>query len=44
MENKQEKPKKDKGCIKCEHFWDCIGKDDRVKECLRFKERKRNEQ
>lgn len=40
---KDEKPVKDRKCIKCEQFFDCVGKDPHVKDCLNFKERKEEE-
>ena len=32
--------KKDKECIRCEHFFDCAGKPKEVNLCVNFKERK----
>ena len=32
--------KKDKGCIYCEHFYDCIGKPKDVDLCVKFKDRR----
>jgi len=32
---------KDKGCVFCEHIFDCPGKPPTVKLCVNFKERKR---
>lgn len=40
---KEMKPKKDKGCRLCEKIFDCQGKDPRVKLCLQFVERRREE-
>lgn len=34
---------KDKECLKCEHFFECKGKEDN-KPCLHFKERKRKKE
>lgn len=31
--------KKDKECITCEYIFDCKGKPENVKQCLRYKER-----
>jgi len=31
--------KKDKECISCEHIFECKGKPDEVKRCLKYKER-----
>lgn len=32
--------KKDKNCIYCENFYDCIGKPKDVELCIHFKDRK----
>lgn len=32
--------KKDKTCIYCEHFYDCIGRPKDVELCLQFKDRR----
>lgn len=34
--------KKDKECITCEYIFDCKGKPDDVKRCLKYKERNEN--
>lgn len=34
---------KDKECIHCEKFFDCIGKPAGVTHCINFKERKRED-
>lgn len=38
-----EKLKKDKECIHCEHFFDCPGKPENVKLCINFKEGKKQD-
>ena len=35
----ENKPKKDRECVRCEHIFDCQGKPHEVKQCIRFKER-----
>lgn len=32
--------KKDKGCVYCEHLFNCIGKPKDVELCLQFKDRR----
>lgn len=34
------KRKKDRECARCEYVFDCKGKPQEVKQCIRFKERK----
>ena len=36
------KGKKDKECVTCDYIFECKGKPDEVKRCLRYKERKGN--
>lgn len=36
----ENKPKKDRECVRCEYIFDCQGKPQEVKQCIRFKERK----
>ena len=36
----ENKPKKDRDCVRCEYIFDCQGKPHGVKLCIRFKERK----
>lgn len=36
-----EKLIKDRECLHCEKFFDCNGKPKDIKECLQFKERKK---
>lgn len=36
----EQKLKKDRNCLHCEHFFDCEGKPAQVKDCINYKERK----
>jgi hypothetical protein len=38
--SEENKPKKDRECIRCEYIFDCEGKPQEVKRCIKFKERK----